>query len=85
MTVASSTRHLLGLRGMSRNRLIGLLESAEQLLPIVRGDSEPRDTLEGRIVANLFLENSTRTRVSFTVAAQRLGATTVDLLDRQAV
>jgi len=80
MTVASSTHHLLGLRGMSHNRLIGLLESAEQLLPIVRGDAEPRDTLEGRIIANLFLENSTRTRVSFTVAAQRLGATTVDLL-----
>ncbi len=49
-------------------------------MPVVEGQSPPRDDLHGRIVANLFLENSTRTRVSFTVAAHRLGATTVDLL-----
>jgi aspartate carbamoyltransferase catalytic subunit len=65
---------------MSRDRLIGLLESAAGFLPVVTGDEPAADQLAGRIVANLFLENSTRTRVSFTVAARRLGATTVDLL-----
>ena len=65
---------------MSRDRIIGLLESAATLLPVVRGEMSPRDTLEGRIVANLFLENSTRTRVSFTVATKRLGGQCVDLL-----
>jgi aspartate carbamoyltransferase catalytic subunit len=65
---------------MPRDRIIGLLESATSLLPVVRGESPPRDALAGRIVANLFLENSTRTRVSFTVATQRLGGQTVDLL-----
>lgn len=49
-------------------------------MPVVAGDEPGTDCLDGRIVANLFLENSTRTRISFTVAALRLGATTVDLL-----
>jgi aspartate carbamoyltransferase catalytic subunit len=75
-----STRHVLGLREMPRERLVGLLESASSLLPVVTGESGPRDALAARVIANLFLENSTRTRVSFTVAAHRLGATTVDLL-----
>ncbi|MCP4759619.1 MAG: aspartate carbamoyltransferase catalytic subunit [Planctomycetes bacterium] len=79
-TTSVSTRHLLGLREISRERLVGLLESAASLLPIVTGEVCPRDTLDGRIIANLFLENSTRTRVSFTVAARRLGGTTVDLI-----
>ncbi len=80
MTVASSTRHFLGLREVSRDRLIGLLESAASMLPIVRGEAAPLDMLSGRTIANIFLENSTRTRVSFTMAAQRLGAQSIDLL-----
>ena len=35
--------------------------------------------LRGRVIANLFFEDSTRTRVSFTVAARRLGAEVIDL------
>lgn len=80
MPTTTSTTHLLGLRHMSRDRLIGLLESAATFLPIVRGEASGHDQLAGCIIANLFLENSTRTRVSFTVAAHRLGANTVDLL-----
>ncbi len=80
MPITTSTTHLLGLRHMSRDRLIGLLESAATFLPIVRGEASGHDQLAGCIIANLFLENSTRTRVSFTVAAHRLGANTVDLL-----
>lgn len=37
------------------------------------------ETLRGRTIANLFFEDSTRTRVSFTIAAHRLGADVVDL------
>jgi aspartate carbamoyltransferase catalytic subunit len=36
--------------------------------------------LEGRVVANLFFEDSTRTRLSFTIAAKRLGGDAIDLL-----
>ncbi len=40
----------------------------------------PEHTLSGRIVANLFFEDSTRTRTSFSVASRRLGADVVDLM-----
>jgi len=80
MSTTTSTKHLLGLRNMSRDRLIGLLESATSFLPVVAGEAAGHDLLSSCIIANLFLENSTRTRVSFTVAARRLGASTVDLL-----
>ena len=80
MAVATSTRHLLSLRDMPRERLLNLLSSAEALLPVVNGSSPSLDALTGRVIANVFLENSTRTRCSFSMAAQRLGAGTIDLL-----
>ena len=80
MATSTATHHLLGLRLLSRDRLIGLLESAAACLPIVRGEEPASESLRGRVIANLFLENSTRTRVSFSIAARRLGAETVDLL-----
>lgn len=52
---------------------------ARALLTMAHTDAFDGNELSGRIVANLFFENSTRTRVSFTVAAQQLGAQVVDL------
>jgi aspartate carbamoyltransferase catalytic subunit len=72
-------RHLLTLEGLTRQEILDLLESAQGY---VRSVAEPpaRDTsLAGHTVANLFFEPSTRTRVSFELAAERLGATVVDL------
>jgi aspartate carbamoyltransferase catalytic subunit len=67
---------LLGLQGMGAPRLRGLLAAAREMAsrpPLTR-------TLEGRVIANLFFEDSTRTRTSFSVAAKHLGAEVVDLL-----
>lgn len=73
---APGPRDLLGLQGMSGDALRDLLAAARDLWHAgVRGDE-----LRGRLVANLFFEDSTRTRVSFSVAAKRLGAGVVDLL-----
>jgi len=68
-----------GARGLSRRDITHLLDQAEDWLPVVRGEQAPSTLLAGRIIANLFLEDSTRTRGSFTVAARRLGAATLDL------
>lgn len=69
-------RDLLGLRGLARGEIVELLQEARR----VEGDaSGSRDALRGVVVANLFFEDSTRTRVSFSIAAQRLGAHVVDL------
>lgn len=55
---------------------------ARRLLSLAHADAFSSDLLRGRVIANLFLEDSTRTRLSFTTAAHRLGATTVDLTSK---
>jgi len=72
-------RHLITLEGLSRDELTALLDLA-QFYVRAPGDLPARDqTLTGHTVANLFFEPSTRTRVSFELAAQRLGADVVNL------
>ena len=76
---AGRLRHLLTLEGLSRDELTGLLDFA-QFYVRHPGDLAARDgSLAGRTVANLFFEPSTRTRVSFELAARRLGADVVNL------
>jgi aspartate carbamoyltransferase catalytic subunit len=72
-------RHLLTLETLSRTQLEELLERSQRF---VRPLGEPpplADTLRGTTVVNLFTEPSTRTRVSFELAAKRLGAQVVNL------
>lgn len=72
-------RHLITLEGLSREELTALLDLA-QFYVRSPGDLPARDqTLAGHTIANLFFEPSTRTRVSFELAAQRLGADVVNL------
>jgi aspartate carbamoyltransferase catalytic subunit len=76
---AGRLRHLLTLDGLSRDELTHLLDLA-QFYVRVPGEVPARDqSLWGRTVANLFFEPSTRTRVSFELAARRLGADVVNL------
>jgi aspartate carbamoyltransferase catalytic subunit len=76
---AGRLRHLLTLEGLSRDNLAHLLDLA-QFYVRVPGELPARDqSLWGRTVANLFFEPSTRTRVSFELAAKRLGADVVNL------
>ena len=70
-------RHLLGLEDLSRDEIVRLLDSAASYLGVGR-DAPKRDDLKGRVVANLFYEPSTRTQLSFSHAARRLGADTLD-------
>ena len=67
-------RHLLTLDGLGGARIAALLDEAETLRPHAHGGTALRHVLAGRTVCNLFFENSTRTRSSFQLAAQRLGA-----------
>jgi aspartate carbamoyltransferase catalytic subunit len=79
LDAAGRLRHLLTLEGLPRTLIVDLLERARGF---VRPEGAPaprtRD-LAGRTVANLFLEPSTRTRVSFELAACRLGADVVNI------
>jgi len=59
--------------------MVGLMQRASHFLDA--GDRyEPDAPLAGHIIANLFMENSTRTRCSFTIATKRLGGDYIDLL-----
>ena len=71
-------RHLLSLQGLSRAQLETLLRRAQGLTAHAYGGSGVRTALAGKAVCTLFFEPSTRTRSSFSLAAQRLGA---DLLN----
>jgi aspartate carbamoyltransferase catalytic subunit len=74
-----SLRHLLTLDGLSRPEMESLLERA-QFYVCAPGEPAPRSqALAGITVANMFTEPSTRTRVSFELAAKRLGADVVNL------
>src|SRR3954469_13595581 len=71
-------KHLLGLEELSAAEITRVLDAAEGFVGVGVGDTPKRDDLKGKVVANLFYENSTRTRVSFGLAARRLGADTLD-------
>ncbi len=75
--------HLLQLHGLEAGALRALLARTRLYAGhAADGGDDPaswRQTLRGRVVANLFFEDSTRTRVSFSVAAERLGAQVINL------
>ena len=74
-----SLRHLLTLEGLDKELLVDLLNSAESYLSPEGTLPVRSKALEGRTVANLFFEPSTRTRASFDLAGKRLGADVLNL------
>lgn len=67
-------KHLLSAADLSRDDAITLLDTAAQLANVTDRAVKKLPTLRGRTVANLFFEDSTRTRLSFEAAAKRLSA-----------
>jgi aspartate carbamoyltransferase catalytic subunit len=67
-------KHLLTLENMPRATLENLLTEAQAIQSNPNSSLAYRDVLRGKTVCTLFFENSTRTRSSFLIAAQRLGA-----------
>ncbi|HKU89083.1 MAG TPA: aspartate carbamoyltransferase catalytic subunit [Steroidobacteraceae bacterium] len=74
-----SLRHLLTLEGLSRQQIEALLTRAQKFAKPVGEPPVQKKSLAGITVANMFTEPSTRTRVSFELAAKRLGADVVNL------
>lgn len=71
-------RHLLDLESLESDEISALLDVADQLKEATEGCRRKISLLTGKTCANLFFENSTRTRNSFSLAAKRLGADTVE-------
>lgn len=74
--MALKSRHILGLREMEKEEIELILDTAESFKEILSRPIKKVPTLRGKLIVNLFYEPSTRTRVSFEVAAKILSAET---------
>jgi aspartate carbamoyltransferase catalytic subunit len=72
-------KHLLGIRELSAEQIVHLLDTAETFRDISKREIKKVPALRGRTVINLFFEPSTRTRTSFEIAAKRLSADAVNI------
>jgi aspartate carbamoyltransferase catalytic subunit len=73
-------KSLLGLKNLSKTAILEILQKALALKKILQsGQPAFPNTLSGQTVLNLFFEPSTRTRVSFEIAAQNLGGNVINI------
>jgi len=72
------SKHLLGLRELTAEQISYILDTAEGFEQISTRSVKKAPPLRGRVVVNLFFEDSTRTRNSFTLAASRLSADVIE-------
>lgn len=75
-------KHMLDLDTVSRDEIEELLETAESMKEVLGRDIKQVPALRGKNVVNMFYEDSTRTRISFEMAARALSATVVNFTAR---
>jgi aspartate carbamoyltransferase catalytic subunit len=69
---------IVSIRDLSREQIEEVIERSERMIPYARGEKASK-ALDGKILATLFFEPSTRTRMSFESAMMRLGGRITDL------
>ena len=72
-------KHLLSVESLSKEDIVTILDLSEYYVVQNRRKSQTNALLKGLVLVNLFLENSTRTRLSFEMAAKRLGADVINM------
>ena len=73
-----SVKHLLGIKELTVNDIEQIFKTAESFKEVLQRPIKRLPTLRDTTVANIFFENSTRTRLSFELAEKRLGADVVN-------
>jgi aspartate carbamoyltransferase catalytic subunit len=73
-----STRHLLGIKDINRNDIELILETADNFKDVINRPIKKVPSLRDITIANIFFENSTRTKLSFELAEKRLSADTIN-------
>jgi len=71
-------KHLLSITQLEREDVVRILDTAESFREVGTRVIKKVPALRGRTVVNLFYENSTRTRISFELAAKRLSADVIN-------
>ena len=74
---------LLDIESLDRSEIQAILDRARFFQPLPNETYRRLDSLRGKTIVNLFFEASTRTRVSFEIAAKRLGADTISIAAQQ--
>jgi len=70
--VSLKGKDLVSIRDLTKEEMELILSETDKMIPIARGEQSSK-ILKGKILATLFFEPSTRTRMSFETAMQRLG------------
>lgn len=73
-----STRHLLGIKDLTENDIQLILDTAANFKDVLNRPIKKVPSLRDITIANVFFENSTRTRLSFELAEKRLSADTIN-------
>lgn len=75
-------KHLLTIAELSRAEIVYVLDTAQGFQEVSTRSIKKVPALRGRVVVLMFFEESTRTRMSFELAAQRLSADTIDFAEK---
>lgn len=78
MESALSTKHLLGIKYITEQDIRLIFDTATQFKEVINRPIKKVPSLRDVTIANLFFENSTRTRISFELAEKRLSADTIN-------
>ncbi|HPQ86664.1 MAG TPA: aspartate carbamoyltransferase catalytic subunit [Gammaproteobacteria bacterium] len=70
-------KNLIDIKQLSKNQILDIFQTADEISK--NSKKKNRQLLKGKIVANLFFENSTRTLISFELAAKKLGAHVINV------
>jgi aspartate carbamoyltransferase catalytic subunit len=73
-----STRHLLGIKDINREDIELIFETADNFKDVINRPIKKVPSLRDITIANIFFENSTRTKLSFELAEKRLSADVVN-------
>jgi len=76
-------RHVISVHDLSAEEIVNVLDRAEDMVAIAKGEASS-DLLKGKVLATTFFEPSTRTRLSFETAMNRLGGGVVGFAGTEA-
>ncbi|MFQ6061517.1 MAG: aspartate carbamoyltransferase, partial [Thermoplasmata archaeon] len=80
MTKGFKGRDIISIHDFSRKEIEHILELSKKMIPAARGEAQDF-SLRGKILSPIFFEPSTRTRLSFMTAINRLGGSAVGFSD----
>ena len=83
MSTQFKDRDILSIKDFSKQEIMHILKVAKKMVPAAKGKRR-NESLRGKVLATIFFEPSTRTRLSFESAMSRLGGRAIGMADPEA-